>query len=348
MRAAWKNMLEGARDEALLAVDLYNQPRRARRLEAFLIHMHIAWLYLLQARLKRTGIDFRYRLSNGRFERIDGEPKTWDLQRCVAERWPGRGAVRSNLELSIALRNKIEHRYEEAITLVTSGYAQALVLNFESEVIETFGLQYSLAEQLRFPIFVGDVTALGAAKFKELREQLPRTTRDTIARFETDLDQNILVDQRYEFRVNLIPKTGPKGEADRAFTFVRYDDLDPEGKKAYQKLGQAGQVVVREQIRSVSNSDKLKPSQVASLVQEQSSFRIRVNHVVTAWKKLGCRPSGGDPNPERTKSQYCLYDKPHKDYVYTSVFVDRLTKAAEDSNSFREFFGVEPIAKEAD
>jgi hypothetical protein len=37
--------------------------------------MHIAWLYLLHAAFKRDGIDYRYRLPNGRFERIDGEPK---------------------------------------------------------------------------------------------------------------------------------------------------------------------------------------------------------------------------------------------------------------------------------
>lgn len=49
MKAHWRTILDGARDEALLAVDLYNQPRQPRRLEGFLVHMHIAWLYLLQA-----------------------------------------------------------------------------------------------------------------------------------------------------------------------------------------------------------------------------------------------------------------------------------------------------------
>ena len=77
MKAIWKTILEGATDEAVLAVDLYNQPMRARRLEGFFVHIHIAWLYLLQARFKRDGIDFRYRRANGRFERVDGEPRTW-------------------------------------------------------------------------------------------------------------------------------------------------------------------------------------------------------------------------------------------------------------------------------
>jgi Protein of unknown function (DUF3644) len=237
MRATWRVMLEAAREEALLAVDLYNQPRQPRRLEGFLVHMHIAWLYLVQAELRRDGIDYRYRLPNGRFERVDGEPKTWDLARCVQERWPEIGPVRKNLELTIALRNKVEHRYAEAITLATSGYAQALLLNFEDELTSAFEPKYSLGEQLRFPIFVGAITGLGAARIEELRRALPRTTRDFLAGFEADLDSSITSDQRYEFRVHLVPKLGPRTDADRALTFVRESDLSEEQKSVLQELG---------------------------------------------------------------------------------------------------------------
>jgi hypothetical protein len=54
------------------------------------------------------------------------------------ERWDDNDPVRKNLELSIGLRNKIEHRYHEATTLVTSGYAQALLLNFEEELLTRY------------------------------------------------------------------------------------------------------------------------------------------------------------------------------------------------------------------
>jgi len=155
MKATWRVMLEGAIDEAVLAVDLYNQPVRPRRLEGFLVHMHIAWLYLLHAEFRRAGVDIRYHLRNGRLDRVDGEPKTWDLAKCVKEKWPDAGPVRKNLELSIGLRNKVEHRYHKAIDLAATGYAQAQLLNFEQELTATFGEKYSLGEQLRFPIFVG-------------------------------------------------------------------------------------------------------------------------------------------------------------------------------------------------
>ena len=53
------------------------------------MHMHIAWLYLLHAGFEKAGTDYRYRLPNGRYDKVDGEPKTWDLtkvdQGTVAE-----------------------------------------------------------------------------------------------------------------------------------------------------------------------------------------------------------------------------------------------------------------------
>jgi hypothetical protein len=60
-RPHWWHHLQASKQEALLAVDLYNQSNRRRRLEAFVVHMHMAWLYLLQARFERDGIDFWYR-----------------------------------------------------------------------------------------------------------------------------------------------------------------------------------------------------------------------------------------------------------------------------------------------
>lgn len=338
-------MLEGAREEALLAVDLYNQPRQPRRLEGFLVHMHIAWLYLLHAEFRRDGTDYRYRLSNGWLDRIDGEPKTWDLQRCVAERWPTVAAVRKNLEFSIALRNKVEHRYHEAVTLVTSGYAQALLLNFEEELTGAFGPQQSLGEQLRFPIFVGSITPLGQAQIAQLRDQLPKGTRDFLARYEADLDPAIMRDQRYEFRVTLVPKLGPKSVADTSLTFVRESDLSSEEKESLKTLGREGKVIVRQQTRRVSGAGLVKPAAAAHLIQERIPFRFETNHVVYAWKKLGCRPPSNSKTPERTDEKYCIYDEPHRDYLYTPAFLDKIARETDTAEKFEHFIGVKPRSK---
>jgi uncharacterized protein DUF3644 len=77
--------------------------------------MHLAWLYLLHAELTRAGVNFRYWTTVGKVRRlikVDGEPKQWELTRCVEERWPNeKEPVRANLGFFIGLRNKIEHRY---------------------------------------------------------------------------------------------------------------------------------------------------------------------------------------------------------------------------------------------
>ncbi len=345
MKASWRVTLEASREEALLAVDLYNQPRQPRRLEGFLVHMHIAWLYLLQAEFGRDGVDFRYRLSNGHFDRVDGEPRTWELKRCVEERFTDDGPVRKNLELTIALRNKIEHRHQEAITMATSGYAQALLLNYEEELTSNFDPKWSLGEQLRFPIFVGSITGLGAARIEELRLKLPRSTRDFLARFETDLDAQIAADQRYEFRVALVPKLGAKQEADRAFTFVREADLTDEQKKALEDLGKSGSVIVREQTRPIASEGLMRPGVAMARVQERIPFVFNMHHLVRAWHKLECRPKTNDEHPERTDERYCIYDEPHRDYLYTQAFVEKTVREASTAQKFEAFFGLSPRQK---
>lgn len=345
MKAVWRIMLDGARDEALLAVDLYNQPRQPRRLEGFLVHMHLAWLYLLHAEFKRDRVDYHYRLPNGRYDRVDGEPKTWDLLKCVSVRWLDAGPVRKNLELSIALRNKVEHRYHEAITVATSGYAQALLLNFEEELTSAFGMDQSLGEQLRFPIFVGSITAVGQAKLQELRNTLPRDARDFLARFEADLDPAVTSDQRYEFRINLVPKLGPKSQAEAALTFVRESDLNEEERKALQDLGRGGAVIVREHTRPIASAGLYKPTRAAALIEERLPFRFGTHHVVRAWKNLGCRPGSRATHPERTDEKYCVYDEPHKDYLYTPAFVEKIVREVDTAEKFKAFTALDPVAK---
>lgn len=340
MRAKWRVILDGATNEALLAVDLYNQPSRPRRLEGFLVHMHLAWLYLLHAEFRRDGVDYRYRLPNGRFERVDGEPKTWDLKRSAAERWPDTSPIRRNLELTIALRNKIEHRFHQAIELATSGYAQALVLNFEEELTEDFGDRFSLGSQLRFPIFVGDLTPLGEAQSKKLKDELPPSTRDFLAGYDAEVGPDISNDQRYEFRVTLVPKLGSKADADQALSFVREDDLSDAEKAVLKKLGKTGSVVVREQVRPVANVNLMLPSEVVPAIQARVPFKFHMGHFVKAWKAFKCRPQVGAKHPERTDERYCVYDERHGDYLYTDAFVKRVAKEVKTAEGFLNLLGL--------
>lgn len=119
------HMVQASKAEALLAVEFYNTTGERRSLEAFVVHMHLAWLYLLHAELLRDGTDFRYWEARAdarrRLVRLDGEPKTWELARCARERWNNdNDPVRRNLEFFIGLRNRIEHRHQDAIGLAVA------------------------------------------------------------------------------------------------------------------------------------------------------------------------------------------------------------------------------------
>lgn len=56
----WQATLDASTQEACLAVRLYNDSAEARAFEGFVVHMHMAWLYLLHAQFIRDDVDFRY------------------------------------------------------------------------------------------------------------------------------------------------------------------------------------------------------------------------------------------------------------------------------------------------
>jgi hypothetical protein len=155
------HMAQTAKQEALLAVDLYNSPRGDRCLEAYVVHMMIAWLNLLHAVFERDDIDYRFRQGNRRFVlNEDGDPKTWDLRYSARHYFPNdKEPVRNNLEFFIGLRNKIEHQYTAGLGEVIAGKAQALLLNFESVLSKEFGAEEALGNSLRFPVFVSQLDA---------------------------------------------------------------------------------------------------------------------------------------------------------------------------------------------
>ena len=64
-----------------------------------------------------------------------------------------------------------------------------------------------------------------------------------------------------------------------------------------------------------------------------------------AWHVTNCRPLGDSANPERTDERYCVYDEPHKDYLYTQAFIEKLVRESRDVESFERFFGYPPEAK---
>jgi hypothetical protein len=95
-------------------------------------------------------------------------------------------------------------------------------------------------------------------------------------------------------------------------------------------------------IRDVANANKPRPTQAAQAIQDLIPFKFSTwSHFPRAWKPLNARPPSCDAHPERTRTEFCLYDRPHNDYPYTQKFVEKAATA----QGFRDFLGVEPVPK---
>lgn len=345
--ARWKSSVDAARAEACLAVRLYNDPAEQRSFEAFIVHMHLAWLYLLHATFQRDGIDYRYRRrDNPRLlEKVDGEPKTWELAKCVAEHWTDHDPVRANIEFFIALRNKIEHRYtrfQQELAIAVGGRSQAFLLNFEEELTAQFGQEMSLATTLRFPMFIGSFTADGQSALERLHAKLPAGLRKFIVQSTAGLPDDVVDDAKYDMRLRVFLELAKNPGDALPIQFVRQADMTEEQKKL---IKDTGIVIVREQQRDVTNCGWMKPHQVVAAVSARIPFVYKMNHFVQGWTKEAVRPSGGSKHPERTKEQYCRYDEPHRDYTYSQQYVEHLVRHLATEEGFRELTGQAPKYK---
>lgn len=348
----WQATLDASVQEACLAVRLYNDSAEARSFEGFVVHMHLAWLYLLHAEFVRDGVDFRYwdPKFRKRLLKIDGEPKRWELERSMKERWPSDAdPVRANLELFIRLRNRLEHRHanaDEALMLNLSGHAHALLVNFEDELTSQFGDEQSLAARLRLPIFVGTFTPQGEQALRHFRKTLPTDLRSFVTEYESGLDEAVVNDSRYEFRLRATVELAPKDPEAMAIQFTRYEDMTEAEREAVEKMGRRGQVIIRDRKQPVSGLGRLMPKPAAAEVEAGIPFRFTQHHFTEAWRRNKVRPPKDDPNPHRTNPDYCEYDEPTKSYRYTRAYVKHLIKQCSTEEGFENFTGIPPRPKE--
>lgn len=349
--AKWRSTVNTARDEAVLAVRLYNDPGQPRAFEGFVVHMHMAWLFLLQARFERDGIDTRYRLQGNprRFVTVDGEHKRWELARCVQERWSDTDdPVRRNVEFFVSLRNRIEHRQSAADTnvgLAVSGHSQAHLLNFEEELTDTFGAEHSLAGVLRFPIFVGTFTTEGEQALSRLRNSLPADLRRFIAEYHAGLPEATSQDYRFEMRLRVVLELAQRDPSALAMRFTRWDDMTDAERQAVLEMGRRGQTIVREQRRAVVGHGLVRPRDAERQVASAIPYRFTSNHFLRAWQIKGIRPPSNDPHPERTDERYCVWDALSRSYGYTQGWVRWLIGQCATAEGFEATTGRAPTPR---
>ena len=321
--------IEKCRSSALAAVDSYNRPGPRFRTAQFVILIIIAWTALFHAvyyrRRRRPWFRRQSPGGHGRYVRIDGEPKHWDLAECLKQFFGDKQpAERKNLEFLIGLRNKIEHRHLPDLDPALYGECQAALLNLESMLVDEFGQRYALMEQLAIALQFSQI--LPDEKLKATRALASsgaKTVKDYVERFRGGLSGTVLNSMRYSFSVFLVPKVANRASsADVAVQFVRVDEASPQELDRLEKIN----VLIREKHIPIANLGLFKPSEVVRQLQGRIPHAVNMAVHTSAWRHYRVRPQGSDPHPERTIPEYCLYDQTHEDYVYTQAWVDKLAR----------------------
>ncbi len=300
--------------------------------------MSMAWLRLLQARAEKEGDDLYIRDAQGhRIRSQDGDWLCKPLKTLVEDFFPQKDPRVANLLFFITLRNKIEHRCEQDIASLVAGRTQALVLNYEQTLTELFGNDEGLSNRLRFPLFLSSITQDARDALKAVRKRIPRRTLDWLQDFDAALEPDLAAHPSFDFRIYLLPQTGPKTEADAAMTFVRMEELTDEQRATMDQV----QTIIRDKQVPVSDLGALLPKQVAAKVEAAIGRPFNPStHHARAWHHHGVRPPTGAPDPAKTKSDFCRWNPAFRQYVYTENWVNFLIRKLSDPRQARGGRGV--------
>lgn len=339
MRGEIKDHIVKARESALLAVETYNRPTATFRSGGYIVLMNISWTALFHAIFFKKNIKPFYKKKNSkRYERIDGEYKSWELSECLKQYYKDQNPpVRKNLEFFIGLRNKIEHRSMPVLDPEIFGECQAMLMNFENLLCQEFSDRYALKTGLTFSLQLA--TTPHASQQKAMRassKQLAKNVRDYIEKFRTSLSDDIQGNMEYSFKVFLIPKIHSHSKsADLAVEFIPYDKLKPEEMEQYNRLI----ALIKPKEVTVANLGGYKPSDVAKKVEDAIGKPFKVgSHHVKCYKHFNVRPSSGSSNPEACDNRYCYYDAVHKDYVYKEAWIKFLIEKLSDEAEYNRLF----------
>jgi hypothetical protein len=311
MPKGYRYYLAVAKQEALLACDLYNEPRQPRSFELFVVHMETAWQNLFHAVQAESR----------------GEELGWDLRALVAADLPNvQDPIRRNIEFFVGLRERIEHkltpRQLRALESVVSGKALAYLRDFETYLVREFGEKQSLATSLRFPVFLSSLARDAPEQLSDSYRRVPAGIRKFIESFDAATSDDVRLDPAYDFKVYLVPKSAGGPAADLAMEFVRLEDLTPEQREHVK----AGTVLIRDRQVEVANVDRLRPSEVVERVRAAwPDFNLYYHTLAYRFYKV--RPKGKSEHPEATDTRYCFFDVVHRDYTYTQAWVERLQSA---------------------
>ncbi len=277
-------LVSKAKEAALCAIKIYNDPLIRFKSESFTVLMIIAWTYLLHAYYRGKGVDYRYFRIVGNRRKYDrtthGAYKHWELERCLNEPdSPIDGDTQKNLRFLIGLRHEIEHQMAAAglDTYLSSRY-QACAVNFNDCLSKLFGAQHRLDEHLRFSI---QFAQLDPKQFEiaESGPALPRALLRFVEKFDRSLTADEFNSPKFAYRLLFTKKlVNRPGQADKVVEFI-----DPKSELA--------QSISKEYwVKKEVERPKFRPKDVVAAVQNAGfpRFRIQPQHL-DMWKEQNAK-----------------------------------------------------------
>lgn len=281
-------LITKAKESALCAIKVFNDPLIKFKSEAFVVLMVIAWTYLLHAYYRSMGVDYRYFKQNPKRKTYDktrhGAKKHWELERCLTDAaCPVDKDAKNNLNLLIGLRHEIEHQMTRALDNYLSGRYQACVLNFNYYLKKLFGVKHALDTHLTYSIQFVELTA-EQLQFCAALGSLPQNLRAYIAAFDGALTHDEYNNPRYSYRLLFKKKlVNRPGQADKVVEFI---DPNSELAKTIDK-----EYWVKKEVER----PKFRAGQVATEVKKAGFTKFRVNpEHVELWRTEDAKnPSKG-------------------------------------------------------
>jgi len=323
-----KECLDKARDSALLAVEVYNKPAVRFKSGGYITLMIIAWTSLFHAVFFRRRLKPYHRKPNGRFERLDGDYKHWELNECLRRYYENDtgNPVRKNLDFFIPLRNKIEHRSLPELDPSIFGECQAMLLNFDDLLAKEFGDRYRIRQCLSFALQMYPSAENLAEAVR--RNRNVRSAAEFIEQYRSTISPDTLQSGQYAFKAFLIQVANHPSKDALAVQFIDYAKLTPQEKEQVKPLA----ALVKQKHVPVLNENMLNVSQVVERIQKamgdpkvirggKSINKFNIPWRTRCWQQFKVRPISGSPNPEKANATYCIFDRRHKDYGYTEAWI---------------------------
>lgn len=340
----WR-LVAKARESALAALRVYNDPLAGFRTETFIVLMVIAWNSIFQAMLERDGTDYYQRNPEGGLVVVDDRPKVLDTAALMALAIGGteKRAVRANLDFFVRLRNLISHRYIPALDIAIVSEAQAMLLNFENLLTDQFGAESALGDRLAVPLQLSGFRNADALRsLKQAQAQLPVDVTDFLCRHRDEQPDEVVRSSEYALQVFFVSVAANRDRsADAVVTFVRPGEVSAEVE---EQLQQAAVVTKPKQV-PVASGDLLRASEVVNLVTERLPFRFTMDTHTRCWRHYGVRPPSGAGEKEAVDGRYCSFDRLSGGYGYTRAWVEKLVRDLSSPDTYEEVVGVPPTPR---